>query len=178
MSDEGGGIPRSGMPNIWTYLYTTARSPLPDVDPHNTGHVDMSALPAVLAGYGCGLPLSRLYARYFGGDMQLLSMVREGGAGGAGGARTWGRPCLAGQPGGPLLNPVHAWMQHEPLGSSMRTCPSQAASALLWARLLLLRVCRRALARTRSCTCAAWPAATSRCQASGTHEPELEHAGA
>ncbi|CAI5959412.1 unnamed protein product [Closterium sp. NIES-64] len=27
ISDEGGGIPRSGLPRIWTYLYSTARSP-------------------------------------------------------------------------------------------------------------------------------------------------------
>ena len=27
ISDEGGGIPRSGMPLIWTYLYTTAQNP-------------------------------------------------------------------------------------------------------------------------------------------------------
>ena len=25
VSDEGGGIPRSGMPRIWTYLYSTAK---------------------------------------------------------------------------------------------------------------------------------------------------------
>jgi pyruvate dehydrogenase kinase 2/3/4 len=27
ISDEGGGIPRSGMPLIWTYMYTTANRP-------------------------------------------------------------------------------------------------------------------------------------------------------
>ncbi|EFJ52917.1 pyruvate dehydrogenase kinase, partial [Volvox carteri f. nagariensis] len=57
VSDQGGGIPRSGLARIWTYLYTTASSPLPDVD------IDSTNMPVVLAGYGCGLPLSRLYAR-------------------------------------------------------------------------------------------------------------------
>ena len=67
VSDEGGGIRRSGLEKIWTYLYTTARSPLKDMDANSAG-------PVVLAGYGYGLPLSRLYARYFGGDLQVLSM--------------------------------------------------------------------------------------------------------
>ena len=66
MSDEGGGIRRSGLPRIWTYLYTTATSPLSDMEP--SGESDG---PAVLAGYGYGLPISRLYARYFGGDLQV-----------------------------------------------------------------------------------------------------------
>ena len=71
VSDEGGGIPRSGLPKIWTYLYSTARSPLKDMDADSAG-------PVVLAGYGYGLPLSRLYARYFGGDLQVLSMENYG----------------------------------------------------------------------------------------------------
>ena len=67
VSDEGGGIPRSGLPNIWTYLYSTAESPLPELDESMEGEDS----PAVLAGYGYGLPISRLYARYFGGDLQV-----------------------------------------------------------------------------------------------------------
>lgn len=34
--------------------------------------------PVVLAGYGYGLPISRLYARYFGGDLQIISMENYG----------------------------------------------------------------------------------------------------
>lgn len=67
VSDEGGGIRRSGLPRIWTYLYSTAKSPVDVINIEDDG-------PAVLAGYGYGLPISRLYARYFGGDLQLISM--------------------------------------------------------------------------------------------------------
>ncbi len=58
VSDEGGGIPRSGMPRIWTYLYSTAKQPvaMESVNEDADG-------PVVLAGYGYSLPISRLYAR-------------------------------------------------------------------------------------------------------------------
>lgn len=73
VSDEGGGIPRSGVSRIWTYLYTTANSPLELMDQSGEGEG-----PAVLAGYGYGLPISRLYARYFGGELQIISMEGYG----------------------------------------------------------------------------------------------------
>lgn len=65
--DEGGGIPRSGMARIWTYMYSTAKNPYPDDSVLDDDAVPST--PAVLAGYGYGLPLSRLYAKYFGGDL-------------------------------------------------------------------------------------------------------------
>jgi pyruvate dehydrogenase kinase 2/3/4 len=76
VSDEGGGIPRSGLPKMWTYLYTTAKSPLDEMD--RSGAQEGSDGPSVLAGYGYGLPISRLYARYFGGDLSIISMEGYG----------------------------------------------------------------------------------------------------
>jgi pyruvate dehydrogenase kinase 2/3/4 len=73
VSDEGGGIPRSGVSRIWTYLYTTAAAP--NLDPGSPYYNDFQA---PLAGLGYGLPISRLYARYFGGDLQVISMEGYG----------------------------------------------------------------------------------------------------
>lgn len=72
ISDEGGGIPRSGVGLVWTYMYTTMA---------NQGIQDDftdSDFKAPMAGFGYGLPLSRLYARYFGGDLKLISMEGYG----------------------------------------------------------------------------------------------------
>lgn len=70
IADEGGGIPRSGMNRIWTYLYTTGQMPMEMPQ----GADDVTAM----AGYGYGLPVTRLYARYFGGDLQVISMEGYG----------------------------------------------------------------------------------------------------
>ncbi|KAL9710458.1 [Pyruvate dehydrogenase (acetyl-transferring)] kinase isozyme 2 [Leucoagaricus gongylophorus] len=68
ISDEGGGIPRSAIPLIWTYMYTTMEGQQIDQD------FQASDFKAPMAGFGYGLPLSRLYARYFGGDLRLIAM--------------------------------------------------------------------------------------------------------
>uniref|UniRef100_A0A1E1X9A4 Protein-serine/threonine kinase n=1 Tax=Amblyomma aureolatum TaxID=187763 RepID=A0A1E1X9A4_9ACAR len=62
LSDKGGGIPRSCTELLFQYMYSTA--PQPSASGLNS---------APLAGYGYGLPLSRLYARYFRGDLILTS---------------------------------------------------------------------------------------------------------
>nr|GEW42253.1 pyruvate dehydrogenase (acetyl-transferring) kinase, mitochondrial [Tanacetum cinerariifolium]GEW43333.1 pyruvate dehydrogenase (acetyl-transferring) kinase, mitochondrial [Tanacetum cinerariifolium] len=71
VSDEGGGIARSGLPKIFTYLYSTADNPINE-------RLDDETDVVTMAGYGYGLPISRLYARYFGGDLQIISMEGYG----------------------------------------------------------------------------------------------------
>lgn len=62
MSDRGGGIPRSLHDQLFKYMYSTAPQP---------SKSDAHTVP--LAGYGYGLPISRLYARYFHGDLVVMS---------------------------------------------------------------------------------------------------------
>ena len=57
------------IPLVWTYMYTTVDR-TPNLDPD----FDKSDFKAPMAGFGYGLPISRLYARYFGGDLKLISM--------------------------------------------------------------------------------------------------------
>ncbi|KAG6896302.1 hypothetical protein C0993_008561 [Termitomyces sp. T159_Od127] len=54
ISDEGGGISRSAIPLIWTYMYTTMEGQGIDQD------FQASDFKAPMAGFGYGLPLSRL----------------------------------------------------------------------------------------------------------------------
>ncbi|SGZ57747.1 CIC11C00000001692 [Sungouiella intermedia] len=73
ISDEGGGIARSEIPLIWTYLYTTV-----DKTPTLDAEYNQSSFKAPMAGFGYGLPISRLYSQYFGGDLKLISMEGYG----------------------------------------------------------------------------------------------------
>ncbi|KAK8087030.1 kinase [Apiospora phragmitis] len=55
-------------------LYVYHRRPHPNLDPD----FDKSDFKAPMAGFGYGLPISRLYARYLGGDLKLISMEGYG----------------------------------------------------------------------------------------------------
>ncbi|CAB1102010.1 unnamed protein product [Ectocarpus sp. CCAP 1310/34] len=78
VADEGGGIRRSYMTRIWSYLFTTA-DPAVQEGFINLGEVESDhAKESPLAGLGYGLPISRSYARYFGGDLSIVSMEGYG----------------------------------------------------------------------------------------------------
>jgi len=97
ISDEGGGIPVDRLSHVWSYLYTTAEPvdrPMTreSLDaPTDLRMLEMGMLHSLhslsdgdedqnmmmrspLAGLGCGLPLSRLYARYLGGGLRLQTL--------------------------------------------------------------------------------------------------------
>jgi signal transduction histidine kinase len=63
ISDRGGGLPKSVERRLWEYGFTTANK---------------SRRENQIAGYGVGLPLARLYARYFGGDINIHHMYGHG----------------------------------------------------------------------------------------------------
>uniref|UniRef100_A0A8C3B2E1 Protein-serine/threonine kinase n=1 Tax=Cyclopterus lumpus TaxID=8103 RepID=A0A8C3B2E1_CYCLU len=67
VSDKGGGVPFRRIENLFSYMFSTA--PAPQIGEHTR---------PPLAGFGYGLPISRLYAQYFQGDLQLYSMEGHG----------------------------------------------------------------------------------------------------
>ncbi|MBN3271440.1 PDK2 kinase, partial [Polyodon spathula] len=100
MSDRGGGVPLRKIERLFSYMYSTA--PTPQVGhsqstpllitsnwhviqkclvPNGTRSLTQLLGEAVMmsaAGFGYGLPISRLYAQYFQGDLQLYSMEGYG----------------------------------------------------------------------------------------------------
>lgn len=77
ISDEGGGFRRSEIKRVWSYLFTTAKLPAATLFSMED-RVSRTNRPDPIAGFGYGLPLSRLYARYWGGELGLSSMEGYG----------------------------------------------------------------------------------------------------
>ncbi|XP_074856901.1 pyruvate dehydrogenase (acetyl-transferring) kinase isozyme 1, mitochondrial isoform X2 [Carettochelys insculpta] len=67
ISDRGGGVPMRKIDVLFNYMYSTA--PRPRVE---------TSRATPLAGFGYGLPISRLYAQYFQGDLKLYSLEGYG----------------------------------------------------------------------------------------------------
>lgn len=71
IADQGGGVPQSKLEHLFHYLYSTAPKPRKSQSGSGPGLNTGPSTP--FAGYGYGLPISRLYARYFLGDLFLFS---------------------------------------------------------------------------------------------------------
>lgn len=83
VSDQGGGIPPTVMPQVWSYGYTTVKSTQKkNNDSMSLGMQFQMAQSAAndspMAGFGFGLPMARLYARYLGGELDIYSMPGYG----------------------------------------------------------------------------------------------------
>jgi pyruvate dehydrogenase kinase 2/3/4 len=79
VSDKGRGIAMEKQGMIWSYLFSTAiAETTTNVDEPFMQNQNGVERESVLAGTGCGLPLSRLYAEYFGGVLLLKSMPNHG----------------------------------------------------------------------------------------------------
>jgi len=84
VSDIAGGVPFEHSERIWSYMFSTT----PD-DLRSGRNVQAAPVPALglssparaggpISGPGMGLPLCRLYTRYLGGSLDLMSMPGVG----------------------------------------------------------------------------------------------------
>jgi len=76
ISDVGGGISRSTVNHVFDYQYTTAThlAKTAKTLTQNSETVGLQSDVHPMHGLGYGLPLSRLYARYFQGDLRIASV--------------------------------------------------------------------------------------------------------
>ena len=72
ISDQGGGLPKKIQEEAWQYGWTTAEEE-DSQDPYGNSNFRKE-----LAGYGFGLPLTRLHAQYFGGDVFMQALPGHG----------------------------------------------------------------------------------------------------
>merc|ERR1712232_1441472 len=78
VSDTGGGMKRRTLKEIWKYGFSgPVESKTKGVFDHAGGSAD-NKLQMQLSGYGIGVPLSKLFARYFGGDLIVSSIFGYG----------------------------------------------------------------------------------------------------
>ncbi|KAJ3369456.1 hypothetical protein HDU91_007200 [Kappamyces sp. JEL0680] len=82
--DQGGGIKLADQPRVWEYSFTTYCAAAADArvekdDDFMSSRMSMQqSTGGPIAGLGFGLPMSRVYAKYFGGDLEFRSVSGHG----------------------------------------------------------------------------------------------------
>lgn len=77
ISDEGNGMTEKALAMAMAYSYTSVSKPALTLKDEN-GKKEVEETTSPLAGYGYGLPMSRIYAESFGGDLVLQTMEGYG----------------------------------------------------------------------------------------------------
>mmetsp|Transcript_174944 Transcript_174944/g.560996 ORF Transcript_174944/g.560996 Transcript_174944/m.560996 type:complete len:396 (+) Transcript_174944:145-1332(+) len=77
ISDQGGGMPKKLQQEAWQYGWTTAGEDFDSAPTQSLSRSDYD-LKTELAGFGFGLPLTRLHAQYFGGDVFMQALPGHG----------------------------------------------------------------------------------------------------
>ncbi|CAF2928558.1 unnamed protein product [Rotaria sp. Silwood2] len=72
INDRGGKISRSKLSQLFHYMYSTAPKYLLD------DGTEQNKQRTPIAGLGYGLPIARLYAKYFQGNLKLASIENHG----------------------------------------------------------------------------------------------------
>mmetsp|Transcript_16721 Transcript_16721/g.24510 ORF Transcript_16721/g.24510 Transcript_16721/m.24510 type:complete len:578 (+) Transcript_16721:109-1842(+) len=75
IADRGGGVPRSVIGDMWTFAHTSLSDELHAKESDTVSESDEFSGSNIR---GFGLPLARIYARYFGGELTLKSMEGYG----------------------------------------------------------------------------------------------------
>ncbi|KAJ1971529.1 hypothetical protein H4R35_005207 [Dimargaris xerosporica] len=79
--DQGGGIAAKDLPHVFEYSFTTVENE-PDDSEIGLGYATkvamQSGIGGPMAGLGYGLPMARIYACYFGGSLDLVSLEGHG----------------------------------------------------------------------------------------------------
>ena len=79
ISDKGNGVPYDQVDTIWNYHITTANEGQDDssfFDLAGQGHG--AGTDKALSGYGCGLPISKVYAKLMGGNISMETIQGYG----------------------------------------------------------------------------------------------------